>query len=128
VVDDLLALARDQELYLEWRGGHCQVRQVASGEVVEVAMPRSAFRAVLARVAALCNERIPGSVSPYGGDAELPPDAGMATLIRVSFVNTPAEQRVQLVRAAKGEKPRIPDTKLRPAHNPIAPTTPAGGS
>ncbi|HEX5442717.1 MAG TPA: hypothetical protein VFW87_02760 [Pirellulales bacterium] len=73
LVDELLALCRQQGLRFDWRNGTCRVRAEASpsGEQFEVALAESAFRAVLARIAALCNERSPQSVSPYGGQGEL---------------------------------------------------------
>ena len=59
-------------------------------------MPKSVFRAALARIATLCNERNPNSVSPYGGAGELTVDAGPPLVIRVQFVNTPDEQSLEL--------------------------------
>ena len=56
---------------------------------IEVPLQKSVLRAVLARVAVLCNERKPNSVSPYGGQGEMSVDADPATAIRVTFVNTP---------------------------------------
>jgi hypothetical protein len=47
-------------------------------------------------VAALCNERMPISVSPYGGRGEVAVDADPARVIRVAFVNTPEEQSLEL--------------------------------
>ena len=38
---------------------------------IDVPLQKSVVRAALARVAVLCNERIPGSVSPFGGQGRL---------------------------------------------------------
>lgn len=96
LVDDLLRLCPEQGLQLDWHADHCRVRSPASGSEEVLARPlrKSVFRAMLARVAALCNERSPNSVSPYGGEARLV--VGRDTTVQVSFVNTSAEQRMEL--------------------------------
>jgi len=101
LVDDLLALCREQELELDWHADHCRVRtvSVSAEETVEVPLSKSVFRAVLARLAALCNEHRPESVSPYGGEGELTIGTSPPMVCRVVFTNTPTEQRVQLTRA-----------------------------
>jgi len=98
LVDELLAVSVEQALRLTWRAGRCQVRFLdgASSDRVEVPMPKSAVRAVLARVAALCNERNPQSVSPHGGEGEVAIGPDPAATIRVSFVNTPESQQLAL--------------------------------
>ena len=63
----------------------------------DVPLRKSALRAILARVAALCNERTPNSVSPYGGQGELSVGANPAVVFRVRFANTLAEQRLELM-------------------------------
>jgi hypothetical protein len=50
----------------------------------------------LARVAVLCNQRTPNSVSPYGGQGELLIGPEPTTTMRVAFVNTPDEQSLEL--------------------------------
>lgn len=95
LVDDLLAACRGGSLDLRHEDGRCLVRR-AGGEAVEVPLPRSAFRAVLARVAALCNERLPGSATPYCGEGELADPADPPAVFRAVFVNTPDEQHLQL--------------------------------
>lgn len=97
LVDDLLELCREQPLSLIFRDGNCVVR--TAGDVnhsVEVPLPRSAFRAVLARVAVLCNEQRPNSVSPYGGTGEVCIGNDSRTTLRVVFTNTPEEQRLEV--------------------------------
>ena len=92
LVDDLLSVGREHPLHLDYADGRCQVR-LADAPAFEVPVPKSVFRAALARVAALCNERTPDAVPPYGGEGELPGDDAAA---RVSFVNTPAVQRLDV--------------------------------
>ena len=93
LVDQLLKLGREHPLSLHFDGDHCVVRRVGFEESVNVPLPKSAFRAVIARIAAPCNERAPESVTPYRGDGKLgvPPES-----FRVSFTNTPDEQRLKL--------------------------------
>jgi hypothetical protein len=100
LVDDLLELCQEQGLQLDWHADQCRVRSIGAeaDESIEVPVPKSVFRAVLARFAALCNERNPGSVSPYGGEGELTVGVDPATVCRVAFTNTLATQRVQLTR------------------------------
>jgi hypothetical protein len=73
-----------------------------SDDVEEIPLSRSVFRAVLGRIAALCNERRSNSVSPYGGTGQFwycyPIDSPI--LIEATFVNTPAEQKVSLARVS----------------------------
>lgn len=92
LTDELLAAAREGAIRCEWQGGTVRVTPVGA-EPFDVALPKSAFRAVLARVAALCNERRAGSVTPYRGDAEVLAGDPPAPVF-VAFVNTPDDQRL----------------------------------
>ena len=100
LVDNLFELCQARGLQLDWRAGQCRVRSIGMEpeESIEVRVPKSVFRAVLARLATLCNELNPGSFSPYGTEGELTVDVDPATVCRVTFTNTPDEQRVQLTR------------------------------
>src|SRR5207253_3328899 len=98
LVDDLIAVSREHGLQLEWTANHCRVR-FQEGDLpacIEVPFRKSVVRAALARIAVLCNQRNPNSVSPYGGHGELLVGAEKATATRVAFVNTPDEQRLEL--------------------------------
>ncbi|WP_439621310.1 hypothetical protein [Gemmata sp.] len=97
LVDDLLELGREQPLSLTFRDGTCLVRAAGgASSTVEVPLPRSAFRAVLARVAVLCNEHRPNSVSPYGGTGEVCVGSDSRTTLHVAFTNTPEDQRLEV--------------------------------
>lgn len=99
MVDEVLAVCREYGLQLDWQADRCRVRP-AGGEWEEVSdgpLRKSVFRAVLARIATLCNDRTPNSVSPYGGQGELPIGGEPPVVIRVAFVNTPAEQKLELM-------------------------------
>ncbi len=73
LVDDLLALCRDEGLGVEWQGSLLPVRSFEGDvdESLNLSVPTSAFRTILARMAAICNAQNQGSVSPYGGKAVL---------------------------------------------------------
>jgi hypothetical protein len=98
LVDDLLRLCPEQGLRLDWEADHCWIRSLAgdSDELLDLPLRKSVFRAILARVAALCNERSPGSVSPYGGRGELLVGADPPTVVRVDFANTADDHRLDL--------------------------------
>jgi hypothetical protein len=99
VVDELLALCPKHGLRLEWRADHCCVLFPSeNGQEMSfpVSIRKSVLRTILARFAALCNERATNSVSPYGGQGTFSsnnPSKGF----RVTFVNTPAEQTLDLL-------------------------------
>lgn len=103
-VDELLLLCHDHPLQLEWRDGACHVQPGP----VEVPLPKSVFRAVLARLAVLCG----GTVSPYGGTAELVTAAGPA--YHIEFANTPGEQRLAVRWAGELPKPAAPAPAAAP--------------
>lgn len=98
LVDDLLGICSNQGLQFEWRDGRCRVRRIGveSAEPLDISMPKSVFRALLARLATLCNEQNPDSVSPYSGEGELTVDTNPPVVLHLVFVNTPDEQRGEL--------------------------------
>ena len=81
-----------------WEPTQVTVQPVSGGaiEQTSVEFRSSAFRAVLARIAALCNRHRPDSVTPYGGQGEFIDERSPATMFRVDFRNTPDEQRLEL--------------------------------
>jgi hypothetical protein len=90
LVDELLKAAREQEIHFSWRDGNCLIR-IPSGEPaerIESPLAKSVARAVLARIAVICNEHGANSVSPYGGRAEIAVDQ---VDILVGFINIPYE-------------------------------------
>lgn len=104
LVDELLRLCPEQGFAMAWQGGRCCVSRfaVVPVESIEVPLPKSAFRAVLARLAALCSERAPDSVSPYGGEGQILAGTDAPALVRVVFWNTLDEQRVEMRPVAGG--------------------------
>lgn len=109
LADALFASAWDHHIRADWQWGVCHIRweQGSSEGPLDIPLRRSGFRAVLARVAVLCNQRQPGSVSPYGGTGELAtsdPAAGF----QVSFVNTASEQTLALARVSTDSPVAVP--------------------
>jgi hypothetical protein len=98
LVNNLLSLCHEQRLELDWQADCCRIRPLAGGseEVIDSPLPKSVFRAILARLAALCNERSRNSVSPYGGQGQLSVGGNPANVVHVSFANTSGEQWFKL--------------------------------
>jgi hypothetical protein len=104
LVDDLLSLCRSHQLRIDFQDGHCFARSLGMNtqDSLKIPLPKSVFRAVLARFAALCNDNLPKSVTPYRGEAEIVvPELISDPAIKpstcyVSFTNTPSEQRLEL--------------------------------
>jgi hypothetical protein len=104
LVDDLLGLCRVHQLRIRFADGHCSVRRLGTDDTdaLTVPFPKSVFRAALARVAALCNDQHPGSVTPYRGEGEvvvpppLSPKCTPPSTCYVSFTNTPTEQQLEM--------------------------------
>jgi hypothetical protein len=118
LADALVAAAREGAIRCVWVGGCVRVTP-ADGEPFDVTLPKSVFRAALARVAALCNEHRPGSVTPYRGDAPLLAGDPPAPVF-VAFVNTPDEQRLDARLApVQVTAPAVPHT------NGVSATAPA---
>ncbi len=82
----------------DFQDGYCSVRPIGveSGDSINVPLPKSVFRAVLARIAALCNERNPDSVTPYRGEGEFSIRTDPFTAFHVAFTNSPDEQRLEV--------------------------------
>ena len=104
LVDDLLGLCRVHQLRLRFADGKCSIRRLGTddADALVVPIPKSVFRAALARIAALCNEQHPGSVTPYRGESEivvpppLSPNGAPPSTCYVSFTNTPSEQQMEM--------------------------------
>jgi hypothetical protein len=93
LVEQLLGACVGGEVEFERVEDRCVCRWLNGGEPQEtvVPLPAKAFRAILARVAVLCNERESGTVSPYGGGGELM--VGESVFV-VRFTNTPSTQKM----------------------------------
>jgi hypothetical protein len=117
LVDDLLGLCRTHHLQISFHDSHYYVRSLGTDpqDGLEVPVPKSVLRAVLARIAALCNESQPGSVTPYRGEGEIViPAPGSKkcdspSTCYVAFTNTPSDQRleVRFSRSSAGDGSRF---------------------
>ncbi len=98
-VDSLLAISRDHAFRLNWVEGRCCLFFGGNGSEAPFEFPlqKSILRAVLARIAVLCNEKNPNSVSPYRGEGELLVKGEPVEIVRVSFVNTPEQQSLEIL-------------------------------
>jgi hypothetical protein len=102
IVDDLFSLCPGHGLKLDWRAGHCRIFSVENGcdNVVDMPLRKSVFRAILTRIAALCNEQGHESVAPYGGQAQLRLGEDRPANFQVEFVNTSDEQKLAIMPSA----------------------------
>jgi hypothetical protein len=98
LTEQLLRASAGGGLELERMGEQCICRCTVNGDTQETPVPLrpAAFQTVLAWIAELCQERSPGSVTPYGGECLLPIPGDPATVVWVHFVNTPEKQQLQL--------------------------------
>ena len=98
VADNLLSSCRGGHLELVWRDGVCRakIRQSEIEETVEIPFRKSVFRAILARIANLCNDYEFDSVSPYGGEGKLSVGTDLPATFQIVFVNTPEEQTLAI--------------------------------
>jgi hypothetical protein len=105
LVDELLKFSVEHNLQLDWQADRFLTRSGEGEweELVDLHLRKSVFRAILARMAVLCNERAANSVSPYGGQGELSVGANPATVFRVRFANTPEEQKFELTMATQAD-------------------------
>ncbi len=114
LVEDLLLLSCEHGIRLEWNTDSCRTRFLDSPPGwIEVPLRKSVFRAALARVAVLCNQRKPNSVSPYGGQGELTVGTDNMVALRVAFVNTPDEQTLNLEPLRTEHRNSMPETQSK---------------
>jgi hypothetical protein len=125
LTDQLLEAYVDSDVEFKRVGNRCVCNWTINGETKEalVPLPPAAFRTLLARVAALCNEYSPNAVTPYGGEGLLTVKGPPPTVLRVAFGNTPDEQRLEVKRNAEGShRPSFhggPDAELKAAIEPL---------
>jgi hypothetical protein len=93
LTEQLLGACVGGDVEFERVGDRCVYRWTEAGDTQEALVPfaPAAFRAIPARVAALCNDRSPGSVFPYGGEAEL---VVREAELLVKFINTADVQKL----------------------------------
>jgi hypothetical protein len=99
LIDEILTYCQINQRKMKWSQGSVEVQTVCGGteEQISVGLRTSVLRTIIARLAALCNQREKNSVSPYGGEGEFTDDRPPVTTFRVSFCNTPDEQWFELL-------------------------------
>jgi hypothetical protein len=109
LVDDLLKVCQAHRLQLDWQADRYRLRPFMGEweEIGDVSLRKSVLRAILARVAALCNERTPNSVSPYGGSGEVSVGGSPRAICKVTFTNTLVEQKLELVTETAPENTQL---------------------
>ena len=97
LVDELLEASLEGRHQLDWQDDRCRVRFFDGDwkDTIDVPMRKSVFRAILARIAALCHEQTSVAISPYGGECDFAVGAN-SLLLRIAFVNTPETQKLVL--------------------------------
>ena len=104
LTEQLLGACVGGDVEFERVEDRCVCRWTVSGETQEATVPLRpvAFRTILARIAVLCNEHSPNSVTPYGGEGLLTVKGHPATVVQVAFVNTPDKQQLELKSSGRG--------------------------
>src|ERR1700721_537018 len=99
LIDEILTYCRINQRKMKWEQGSVEIQTIdgITEEQISVALRTSVLRTVIARLAALCNQRQTNSVSPYGGEGEFLDDRPPATTFRVAFCNTPDKQWFELI-------------------------------
>lgn len=99
LVDDILLRCQERRVRLTWCPGTVTEHPLDGSPATSIAITlrNSVFRAVMARLAALSDPLNIGSVSPYGGRAEFSYERIPQSRFLVDFVNTPNEQRLELM-------------------------------
>jgi hypothetical protein len=126
LTDQLLEACVGSDVEFKRIGKQCVCNWAANGETKQalVPLPPAAFRTILARIAALCNEFSPNAVSPYREEGLLTVKRVSPAVVRVAFVNTPDEQRLEVRgNAESSDSPVLhggPDAALRAAIEPLA--------
>jgi hypothetical protein len=101
LVDGLLVIACEHALRLNARPDNLHVQLIDSPkDAIDFPVRVSVVRAALARIAMLCNQRVPDSFSPYGGQGEVLVDGEPPVSLRAAFCNTAAEQSLELGRVS----------------------------
>ncbi len=110
-VDNLLCACARDGVHLRWETDGCHVWHRGNPKAkIETLQTKSQFRAVLARIAALCNEqKKSNSVSPYGGQAMLPVAADQEASLSIAFVNTPDTQFLEIHLVRQNFRKRLRD-------------------
>lgn len=95
-IDDLFARLVALRLRIDWRPGIVTEYPPSGGKPHSYEFKFRAYRAVMARLACLCRELSSQDVSPYGGKGSFADPRWPQVRFHLDFMNTPAEQRLEL--------------------------------
>ncbi len=96
LVDSLLACCVEDRVHVEFGEDVLCVYFQNCCAKSPVSIPKPVLRAMIARVAVLCNEQTPNAVSPYGGEGALSVSAKPGALLKAVFANTTDQQHLTL--------------------------------
>jgi hypothetical protein len=101
LVDELLQVTLENGLQLDWRPDQFRFRARGGDweELADFGLRKSVFRAILARVAALCNEQASIPLSPYEGRGDLTVSPSNTAVVHVNYVNDASNQRLEIAAA-----------------------------
>ena len=109
LVDDMLARCVNDQVRIVWCPGTVTEYPLSgrSPTSYEITLRNSAFRAVMARMAALCDRPDSEALSPYGGRGEFTDPRWPRVRFSVQFTNTPDEQRLELTPIIQANQSRV---------------------
>lgn len=95
-VDDMFERLITLRLRIDWRPGIVTEIPASGGDPRSYEFKFRGYRGVMARMAFLCHELSSQDVSPYGGKGSFTDPRWPHVRFHVDFMNTPAEQRLEL--------------------------------
>ena len=101
LVDELLVSCLEIGLEMEWQAKGCRARFYFDDDSelhLNLPLRKSVLRAIIARVAELCQQQSRQSVSHYEGQTELTIPGDPERRLHVAYVNTPDVQQLKLAR------------------------------
>jgi hypothetical protein len=109
LVERILTVCQEHGLQIDWKNDKCHVRTVGGTDetIIETPQTHRAFRSILARIAVLV-QNTGAEFKPYGNSGKFPIGNDPAKGFDVKFVNTPAEQRLELtpITLEPGQQPK----------------------
>lgn len=105
LTDQMLGACAGGDVVFERVGDCCVYHWTVEDDTQDglVPIPPAAFRTILARIAVLCNERRPNSVTPYRGEGLLTVPGQPSDLLHVRFTNTPEQQQLAVKGVGRSE-------------------------
>ena len=95
-VDDMLERLIGLRLRIDWCPGIVMEFPASGGEPQSYDFKFRGYRGVIARLSKLCNDESEVWINPYGGTGSFTDPRWPHVCFHVDFMNTPAEQRLEL--------------------------------